>query len=97
MSSSTVSVSSGDDDLLTVGVTDPRASLAAHSCWRLVFLCAECISALSKAAHISSDQDLQVLQGVVREQKNDHTVQAGPARRMVIPPCQGVAMDVVTR
>ena len=67
MSSSTVRISSGDRDLLAVGVTDAVASLAALSCFRFSRLCAERISALTKAAHMSSDHDLQVLQGVARE------------------------------
>ena len=69
MSSSMVRVSSGDGYLLLVGVTDVMASFVARSCLRFSLLCAERISSLLKAAHISSDHDLQVLQGVVREQK----------------------------
>ena len=65
MSTSTDRVSSGDGERLPVVM----ASFAALSCLLFSLLWAERISAFSKAAHISSDHDLQVLQGVVRVQK----------------------------
>ena len=65
MSTSADSVSSGDGERLPVAM----ASFAAPSYFLFSILWAERIAAFLKAAHISSDHDLQVLQGVVRVQK----------------------------